>query len=600
MEDAVRSMTCLLVDPHLHGVLIKGPAGSGKSAIIHSFSAALTGKRAKVIPQNITDEQLFGTIDLEEVLSTGNMAFEPGILGGDDPIILVDDINLLPKNTSLTLMDSVHRGSVHVEREGVSMTYPCSVSVVATVNDREQPLSSAVMDLFDICVVLPRDSNRTERVEIMQAVLSEGGFEDIQNKDLVAKIEKGRSLIDSVFVPDMVLKAIVDAGKKYGLHGVRGELSATRVCKASAALDGRTMVNEDDLAFALKVCIPHRRTRHSIVTKEPDDHVMLFNTHEEKEQEREVEAQVLSLKEAMEADVDLEYDQNADDKRPDDEEDEFLILDMEKVFETIDLLDDSRRKRSNVDTQLMRRYIKDVGKDGRYVSSKPADNDLTDLAIDATVRYAAPYQKRRRENSGKDGVIILPSDLRQKIREKRTSCLYFFMVDNSGSLVLRSRMRAVKAAILSMLGDHYTRRDSVAIMTFNQDFIGMLQPPTRSVGGIQKIIEDIPVGMKTPLSEALSFMHTYVGQYLRKHPGDMAFVVLMTDAGANVAMTPGNDPLEESLQIASHLRLERMECVVVDIKVSSVINEKAKRLARALDAPYYKIEDLRSSNDILN
>jgi Mg-chelatase subunit ChlD len=58
--------------------------------------------------------------------------------------------------------------------------------------------------------------------------------------------------------------------------------------------------------------------------------------------------------------------------------------------------------------------------------------------------------------------------------------------------------------------------------------------------------------------------------------------------------------LEESLQIASHLRLERMECVVVDIKVSSVINEKAKRLARALDAPYYKIEDLRSSNDILN
>jgi magnesium chelatase subunit D len=173
------------------------------------------------------------------------------------------------------------------------------------------------------------------------------------------------------------------------------------------------------------------------------------------------------------------------------------------------------------------------------------------------------------------------------------------MVDNSGSLVIRARMRAVKAAIMSMLADHYVRKDSVAVMTFNEEFVGMLLPPTRSVGGVKKVVDDIPTGKKTPLSEALSFMHQYVGQYLRKHPSDVAFVILMTDAGANLALTEGNDPLEESIEIASHLRLDRMDCVLVDTKVSNEPNEKALRLSYALEAPYYKLEDLRSSDNIL-
>jgi magnesium chelatase subunit D len=174
------------------------------------------------------------------------------------------------------------------------------------------------------------------------------------------------------------------------------------------------------------------------------------------------------------------------------------------------------------------------------------------------------------------------------------------MVDNSGSLVIRARMRAVKAAIMSMLADHYVRKDSVAVMTFNEEFVGMLLPPTRSVGGVKKVVDDIPTGKKTPLSEALSFMHQYVGQYLRKHPSDVAFVILMTDAGANLAMNEGMDPFEESLDIASRIRMDRVEIALVDTKVSMEPNQKAKDLSYALLAPYYKIEDLRSSDNILH
>ncbi len=594
-----------MANPELHGVLIKGPPGSGKSSFIHSFSRACTGKRAKVVPQNITDEQLFGSIDLEEVLTTGRTEFEPGLLGNDDGILLVDDINLLPRNTSLTLMESVCRGMVHVEREGVSRTYPCSVRIVATANDREQPLSSSVNDLFDMCVVIPRDPDCEKRVEVMQAVNSDLVDEGEMDGQLMDRIDRARSIVCKVRISDTMLEAIVDASDRFGMQGHRGELSAARVCKASAALDGRTEVNDEDLAFALRVCVPHRRTRHKKDPKHVEDQVLFFGDshmrrfiHDERKELIE-KGKKQDESEGPTADAGTNISSEPVLKIDPDDPDQKVVLDMDKIFDTIDLLDDSRRKKNQMDAQQMRKYIKGAGKEGRYVSSRPANDSTDDLAVDATVRAAAPYQNKRRELTGRDGVIIMPSDLRQKVREKHTSCLFFFMVDNSGSLVIRARMRAVKAAIMSMLADHYVRKDSVAVMTFNEEFVGMLLPPTRSVGGVKKIVDDIPTGKKTPLSEALTFMHQYVGQYLRKHPSDVAFVILMTDAGANLALTEGNDPLEESLEIASHLRLERMDCVLVDTKVSTEPNEKATRLSYALEAPYYKLEDLRSSDNIL-
>ena len=603
MKVAERALTCLMVHPKLRGLLIKGPSGTGKSSFVHAFSQSYTGKRAKVIPQNITDEQLFGTINLERMLETGEAEFEPGILRDDDSVLLVDDINLLPKNTSLTLMESVHRGKVHVEREGVSETFHCSAKVVATANDREQPLSSSLSDLFDMCVVIKRNPDLQKRIDIMRIANDDDGDENVLDEDLRKRIDSARSIVEMVTLDDDILKAIVDASDRFGMRGHRGELSAARVCMASAALDGRKNVNEDDLSFALSVCVPHRRTRHKKTEEDVEDRVLFFGDSHMKrfihDERKELLKKVEESKEtgpeetiSSEATIESPYTKSSDD--PDDA----LVMNMDKIYDSIDLLDDVRKKKGQ-DNNLMRRYNKDTGKEGRYVSSCPANDAVDDLAVDATIRTAAPYQSSRRKQYGKDNIIIMPSDLRKKVREKHTSCLFFFMIDNSGSLIIRARMRAVKAAIMSMLSDHYMRKDSVAIMTFNEEFVGMLLPPTRSVGSVKKIVDDIPVGKRTPLSEALVFMHQYIGQYLRKRPSDAAFVILMTDAGANIAMTEGYDPVQEAIDIASHLRIERMECALVDTKVSKDTNKDAIDLSYALEAPYYKLEDLRSSDDIL-
>ena len=603
MEVAQRALMCLMVNPKLRGLLIKGPSGTGKSAFVHAFSQSYTGRRAKAIPQNITDEQLFGTINLEQMLETGKAEFEPGILKNDGSVLLVDDINLLPKNTALTLTESVHRGEVHLEREGISKTFDCRAKVIATANDREQPLSPSLNDLFDMCVVIKRNPDVQKRIDVMRITEADDGKENGLDQGLVDRIGSAVSILDEVRVGDDILNTIVNASDRFGMKGHRGELSIARVCMASAALDGRRKVDEDDLSFAMSVCVPHRRTRHKKddevedrVLFFGDSHIKRFIHDERKELLKKVEEshKEETVEEESEPAPTIESPFN----KPSDDPDDALVLNMDKIYDTIDLLDDVKKKKGQ-DSHLQRRYNKDTGKEGRYVSSAPANDSTDDLAIDATIRTAAPYQNRRRAMAGEDRIIIMPSDLRKKVREKHTSCLFFFMIDNSGSLLIRARMRAVKAAIMSMLADHYVRKDSVAIMTFNEEFVGMLRPPTRSVGSVKKIVDDIPVGKKTPLSEALAFMHQYIGQYLRKHPSDTAFIILMTDGGANVAMTEGNDPVHEAIEIASHLRIERMECAMVDTKVSKEENENAVKLSYALEAPYYKLEDLRSSDNIL-
>ncbi len=600
MEDPIRALKCLLCDPNIHGLLIKGPAGSGKSALIHSFSKAYTGKRALVVPQNITDEQLFGSIDLEHVLSTGEVSFEPGLLGSDNGILLVDDVNLLHRNLTLALMDSVHRGTVHIEREGLSVTYPCNIKVVATANDREQPLNSAVSDLFEMCVILSRDPDQEKRLEVMKRLLNESDDDIPKDESLVKEIEEAKGRLNDIEIDEEMLDVIVKTCDEYGVEGHRGELASTRVAIASAALNGHKAVEKEDVEFALRVCVPQRRTRIRKQKEVVEDRVLfhpnnILKKYLKKDKPKVEEKKEDSEAEAVPADENTDAANIASSKNGDDED---VVFDIEELFESIDLLEDSRKKRG-MDSHLVRRYIKDTGRDGRYISSRPANKSTEDLAIDATVRYAAPFQKHRKEVTGRDGVIIMSSDLRQKVREKHTSCMFFFMIDNSGSLVIRARMRAVKSAIMSILKDHYIRRDSVAVMTFNRDYIGMLLPPTRSVGGVKKVIDDIPTGSKTPLSEGLMFMHQYVGQYLRKHPSEMAFVIVLTDAEANIAIDENNDPLEEALEIASRIRMDRMECALVDIKIASQPNEGAKKLAYALQAPYYKIEDLKSSENIL-
>jgi magnesium chelatase subunit ChlD-like protein len=157
-------------------------------------------------------------------------------------------------------------------------------------------------------------------------------------------------------------------------------------------------------------------------------------------------------------------------------------------------------------------------KRGRYIMARPANGKTSDIAFDATIRAAAPFQKRREEQRKHMAFAILPSDLQRKIRVKRMANLVLFLVDASWSMAVAERMNATKGAILSLLTDAYQRRDRVGLIVFQKDRATLVLPPTNSVQLAQRALMDIPVGGKTPLSAGLLMAHDVLQREKRLHP----------------------------------------------------------------------------------
>src|SRR5438132_1061608 len=116
---------------------------------------------------------------------------------------------------------------------------------------------------------------------------------------------------------------------------------------------------------------------------------------------------------------------------------------------------------------------------GRYVRAEPKAK-VNDLAIDATVRAAAPMQVERGRKYG-ERLKLERDDLRQKVRERKVGNLIVFVVDASASMDAEQRMAATKGAILSLLQDAYMRRDRVAVVIFKNRTAEVVLRPTSSV-----------------------------------------------------------------------------------------------------------------------
>ena len=141
-------------------------------------------------------------------------------------------------------------------------------------------------------------------------------------------------------------------------------------------------------------------------------------------------------------------------------------------------------------------------KRGRYIQSRPANGKTNDLAFDATIRAAAPFQRDRGELRARNRVAfaIRPTDYMKKIRVRKAANLILFLVDASWSMAVAERMAATKGAIMSLLTDAYQRRDRVGLIVFQKSDATLVLPPTNSVMLAEEALQDIPVGGKTPLS----------------------------------------------------------------------------------------------------
>ncbi|MBM3152119.1 MAG: VWA domain-containing protein [Chloroflexi bacterium] len=234
-------------------------------------------------------------------------------------------------------------------------------------------------------------------------------------------------------------------------------------------------------------------------------------------------------------------------------------------------------------------------KRGRYIQSRPANGKTDDLAFDATLRAAAPYQRRRVEQRKRVAFAIQPMDFQRKVRVKKAANLVLFLVDASWSMAVAERMAATKGAILSLLTDAYQRRDRVGLIVFQKDRATLVLSPTTSVQLAQKALVDIPVGGKTPLSAGLLMAYDVLRQEEILHPDVMPLLIVLTDGAGNVSigMLP---PQEESYRFAELIATREYRSVVINMEHASFDQGLAQSLAEHLEAPCYSLGELKAEN----
>ena len=241
-----------------------------------------------------------------------------------------------------------------------------------------------------------------------------------------------------------------------------------------------------------------------------------------------------------------------------------------------------------------RSYSRTERKRGRYIKARPAGDKPQDIAFDATLRAAAPYQQQRLENADNELALQLKKhDLQRKVRVRRTGNLILFVVDASWSMAASERMEATKGAIFSLLVDAYQRRDQVGLVVFQRDKARLVLPPTSSVELAQKALQDLPVGGKTPLSGGL-YLSWQVIENARKRDSELRpLMILLTDGAGNVSMT-GMPAQEEAMRIADLFQHAEMRSIVINMEHAAFDRGLAQKLANALGGVCHNLPDLRA------
>ncbi|CAA6653978.1 unnamed protein product [Spirodela intermedia] len=541
------------------------------------------------IPLGVTEDRLIGSVDVEESVKSGTTVFQPGLLAeAHRGVLYVDEINLLDEGISNLLLNVLTEGVNIVEREGISFRHPCKPLLIATYNPEEGSVREHLLDRIAINLSADLPLGFDDRVAAVGIATqfqesSKEVFKMVEEETDFAKTQiiLAREYLKEVSITREQLKYLVLEAVRGGCQGHRAELYAARVAKSLAALEGRERVNVDDLKKAVELVILPR----SILSENPQDQQNQPPPPPPPLHKVRIPQRMRTRKKMRRLEDEDNEEENEEQEPQIPEE---FIFDAEGGLVDEKLLffaQQAQRRRGKAGRAKNVIFSEDRG---RYIKPMLPKGPVKRLAVDATLRAAAPYQKLRREKDidKTRKVFVEKTDMRAKRMARKAGALVIFVVDASGSMAL-NRMQNAKGAALKLLAESYTSRDQVSIIPFRGDAAEVLLPPSRSISMARKRLERLPCGGGSPLAHGLSTA-VRVGLNAEKS-GDVGriMIVAITDGRANISLKKSTDPEDEILDVAAKIYKAGMSLLVIDTENKFVSTGFAKEIARVAQGKYY-------------
>ncbi|ASQ90235.1 magnesium chelatase ATPase subunit I [Prosthecochloris sp. GSB1] len=313
-EEMKLSLILNIIDPRIGGVLVMGHRGTGKSTTVRALAEVLpmiervrddiynrtpsqfiegekAGKNGKALapediviedipvpvvdlPLGATEDRVCGTIDIEQALTSGVKAFEPGLLAqANRGFLYIDEVNLLDDHLVDVLLDVAASGRNVVEREGISIRHPARFVLVGSGNPEEGELRPQLLDRFGLHARIITITDVAKRVEIVkrrrefdenpEAFLKKWTREQ---KKLQKQILAAKYLLPEITMSDDVLTDIAKLCMQLGIDGHRGELTITRTAHAFAAFRGEKEVTMDHVREIAGLALRHRLRKDPLET----------------------------------------------------------------------------------------------------------------------------------------------------------------------------------------------------------------------------------------------------------------------------------------------------------------------------------------------
>ncbi|PTV96695.1 protoporphyrin IX magnesium-chelatase [Rhodobacter aestuarii] len=539
-QEHLRSaLAVLTVDPAaMGGLWLRSRAGPVRTTFTDTLAQLPFPMPLRRLPPNVDDQALYGGLDVAETLHTGKPVLRGGLL--DSPRVFV-----LPMAERCTPKLGARLAQALDQRQH-------ALVALDEAAEAEEGLPFSIADRLGLFIDL------TETRSIDPAAI----MPDAE------QVARARDLLPQVQMPHDRVREVVEGCQKLYIMSLRAPMLALVAARIIAALDGRIVVEKQDVLAAAQLTLAHRAIPLQDMEDQPPPPPPPAPEDDPRpEQDREEES---DPGEGLPSEIVVEAVRAM---LPDD------------LLKTIDLR--SRLKAANGGAGSGEERI--GNRRGRPLPSRKGrleDNARIDLV--ATLRCAAPWQGLRRKSAPparKQQVLLVDSsDIHLRRRKEMSDRVLIFTVDASGSAAM-ARLSEAKGAVELLLARAYSQRDHVSLVSFRGEGAQLLLAPSRSLTQTKRHLSGLPGGGGTPLASGLEMAMSTAKQ--ARSRGMTPTIALLTDGRGNIALDgSANRALaeEQATQMAKAIRAAGTPAVIIDTAMRP--NRRLQELAQNMGGHY--------------